>query len=106
MSDEIIQKMVMLMDMNGYEQDGSGPNFVNHNGGRNKVFFTWGEVYDFIKKGFRWRYVYYNSRHIVVDNVEWPQPLLTLDKLKYIWYNIHIKYYLSRILVISFVKND
>ena len=53
MSDEIIQKMVMLMDMNGYEQDGSGPNFVNHNGGRNKVFFNWGEVYDFIKKGFR-----------------------------------------------------
>ena len=54
MSHEIIEKMVMLMDMNGYEQDGSGPNFIGVGKGKmNKVFLTWGEVYDFIKNGFK-----------------------------------------------------
>lgn len=54
MSHEIIEKMVMLMDMNGYEQDGNGPNFIGVGKGKmNKVFLTWGEVYDFIKNGYR-----------------------------------------------------
>ena len=40
--DDCIQKLVMVMDMNGYEQDGDGPTFVNVGGtGETMRFDDW-----------------------------------------------------------------
>ena len=52
MSKETIEKLVMIMDMNGYEQDGDGPCFIGMGGKKNKCFMSWGEVYDFVLKNF------------------------------------------------------
>ena len=51
--EECIQKLVMIMDMNGYEQDGDGPTFVNVGGaGETMRFDDWEGVYEFVVKNF------------------------------------------------------
>lgn len=47
------QKMIIAMDVKGYEQDGSGLKFINHNdGGKVVTFKNYDELYDFICKNF------------------------------------------------------
>ena len=49
-SEDTIQRMVTILDMNGYEQDGDSLRFKGLGGRRDISFMTWFEVYDFILK--------------------------------------------------------
>lgn len=40
-------KLVIVMDMHNWEQDGSGPVFVDITTGNRKKFKSWLDVYDF-----------------------------------------------------------
>jgi len=52
-TDSEIQKMVMVMDMHGYEQDGDGPSFVHVSGDCDSMDFrSWQAVLEFISRGF------------------------------------------------------
>lgn len=42
------QKIIIAMDIAGYEQDGRELEFVNLNNGKREIFKTWNEVCDFI----------------------------------------------------------
>lgn len=49
MDENLIQGMIILMDMNGWEQDGHGPTFVNVAGnGERRRFRNWDEVCKFV----------------------------------------------------------
>lgn len=48
-----IQKLVIIMDMNGYEQDGKGPNFIGFGKNKKLNFDSWESVYDFVIKNFK-----------------------------------------------------
>lgn len=44
-------KMIIAMDVNGYEQDGRGLDFINHNDNGKRVSFKdYDELYEFIRK--------------------------------------------------------
>ena len=47
-----IEKMVCIMDLNGYEQDGEGPRFVSLDSGEVLEFQNWAQVFDFIRARF------------------------------------------------------
>jgi hypothetical protein len=49
-SDSDIQKMVIAMDMKGWEQQGDSLEFYNPSKDDGKEFSDWEEVYDFILK--------------------------------------------------------
>ena len=46
------EKMVCIMDLNGYEQDGEGPRFICLDSGEVLEFQNWSGVYDFIRARF------------------------------------------------------
>ena len=46
------EKMVCIMDLNGYEQDGEGPRFVSLDSGEVQEFPNWAQVFEFIKAHF------------------------------------------------------
>ena len=46
------EKMVCIMDLNGYEQDGEGPRFISIDSGEVREFPNWAQVFDFIKANF------------------------------------------------------
>lgn len=46
------EKMVCVMDLNGYEQDGAGPRFICLDSGEVLEFPNWAGVYDFIRARF------------------------------------------------------
>ena len=46
------EKMVCIMDLNGYEQDGAGPRFICIDSGEVLEFQNWAKVFDFIKAHF------------------------------------------------------
>ena len=46
------EKMVCIMDLNGYEQDGEGPRFVSLDSCEVLEFPDWAQVFDFIKARF------------------------------------------------------
>ena len=46
------EKMVCIMDLNGYEQDGEGPRFICLDSGEVLEFPNWMQVFDFIKALF------------------------------------------------------
>ena len=51
-SDAERQKMVCIMDLNGYEQDGEGPRFICLDSGEVLEFQDWSQVFDFIREHF------------------------------------------------------
>ncbi len=46
----VIEKIVIALDMAGWEQDGKGPAFVCPATGERKKFKSWMEAYDFALK--------------------------------------------------------
>ena len=46
------EKIVCIMDLNGYEQDGEGPRFVSLDSGEVLEFPNWAQVFEFIKAHF------------------------------------------------------
>ena len=46
------EKMVCIMDLNGYEQDGEGPRFISIDSGEVLEFPNWAQVFDFIRARF------------------------------------------------------
>ena len=46
------EKMVCIMDLNGYEQDGARPRFICLDSGEVLEFPNWAQVFDFIKANF------------------------------------------------------
>ena len=46
------EKMVCIMDLNGYEQDGAGPRFISLDSGEVLEFPNWAQVLEFIKANF------------------------------------------------------
>lgn len=46
------EKMVCVMDLNGYEQDGAGPRFICHDSGEVLEFPNWAQVFEFIMAHF------------------------------------------------------
>ena len=46
------EKMVFIMDLNGYEQDGECPRFISIDSGEVLEFPNWAQVFDFIKANF------------------------------------------------------
>ena len=46
------EKMVCVMDLNGYEQDGEGPRFISIDSGEVLEFPNWAQVFEFIKAHF------------------------------------------------------
>ena len=51
-SDAERQKMVCIMDLNGYEQDGAGLRFICFDSGEVLEFQDWSQVFDFIRERF------------------------------------------------------
>ena len=52
MSKDSIEKMVCIMDKNGYEQEFDSCVFTDLSKGKRIAFMNWFQVYDFIKKNF------------------------------------------------------
>ena len=46
------EKMVFIVDLNGYEQDGEGPRFISLDSGEVLEFQNWAQVFEFIKDNF------------------------------------------------------
>ena len=46
------EKMVCIMDLNGYEQDGEWPRFICIDSGEVLEFPNWAQVFEFIKAHF------------------------------------------------------
>ena len=46
------EKMVCVMDLNGYEQDGKGPRFISLDSGEVLEFPNGAQVFEFIKANF------------------------------------------------------
>ena len=46
------EKMVCIMDLNGFEQDGEGTRFISIDSGEVLEFTNWAQVFDFIKANF------------------------------------------------------
>ena len=46
------EKMVCIMDLNGYEQDGAGLRFICLDSGEVLEFQDWSQVFDFIRERF------------------------------------------------------
>lgn len=46
------EKMVCIMDLNGYEQDGDGLRFICIDSGEVLEFGDWEQVFDFIRERF------------------------------------------------------
>ena len=46
------EKMVCVMDLNCYEQDGKGPRFISLDSGEVLEFPNWAQVFEFIKAHF------------------------------------------------------
>ena len=46
------EKMVCIMDLNGYEQDGAGPRFICLDSGKVLEFPNWAQVFYFIRDRF------------------------------------------------------